>query len=211
MQGGVFVSPHPHSELQAIQTRPSPHPFAVDRPALAPEQHPNPQIAKPGSGMGEIADAEPQGRLIVGLALSTPGRAPELSQATGPRTTHRETGWIPLDKFPTAGGSQTFFRSASESTCLSSERSTISRFNQLFSSSNSSSRRSSLTPRCAYLFFHAQNVCSAMPSCGQTSPMGVPDSACRRAKDDLLLRKLRPLHASAPFVGDRRSQEPTLF
>src|SRR5712692_4454709 len=65
--------------------------------------------------------------------------------------------------------------------CLSSEKSATSRFNRLFSSSNCRSRRSSLTPRCAYFFFQAQNVASLTPRCRQRSPMEVPASACRIA------------------------------
>ena len=57
---------------------------------------------------------------------------------------------------PAHGGGRAvdFFRKASDSMSLSSERSTTSRFNRLFSSSTCRSRRSSLMPRCAYFFFH---------------------------------------------------------
>ena len=37
----------------------------------------------------------------------------------------------------------------------SSEKSATNRFNRLFSSSSCRRRRNSLTPRCAYFFFHA--------------------------------------------------------
>src|ERR1039458_5172076 len=42
-------------------------------------------------------------------------------------------------------------------------------------------RRSSLTPKWAYRFFHTENVASLTPSCRHTSGSGVPLSACRNA------------------------------
>ncbi len=52
-----------------------------------------------------------------------------------------------------AGRASDFFRRASESMCLSSGRSATSRLGLVFSSFTWGSRRSSLTPRCAYFFF----------------------------------------------------------
>jgi hypothetical protein len=86
--------------------------------------------------MGQISNAEPQGRLIPGLARSIPRCPAELGEPTGPRTTHLKRPVKPLGQFPAAGGPQTFFRKASDNICLSRERSATSRFNRLFSSSS---------------------------------------------------------------------------
>jgi hypothetical protein len=141
MQGHMFATPHPHPELQAIQTIESPYPLAIDLPAFPAQQDPNTLIAKPGSRMREIANAEPKGRLILGPTFPIPGRSTKLSQTTGPHTTHLKCPMKPVGQFPAAGGPQTFFRSASVNMCLSSERSATSRFSRLFSSSSWRSRR----------------------------------------------------------------------
>ncbi len=86
----MFPAPYPHAELQAIEAIEPPDSLAIDRPALPPQQHPDSLIAEPRSGMGQIPNAEPEGRLILGLTLPIPRRATKLGQATGPRTTHRE-------------------------------------------------------------------------------------------------------------------------
>jgi hypothetical protein len=78
MQGPVLPSSNSHAQLEPIQAVPPPDPFPVDRPALAPEQCPDAQIAEPRTRMREIADMQPQGRLIFGRALSVPGCAPKL-------------------------------------------------------------------------------------------------------------------------------------
>jgi hypothetical protein len=54
--------------------------------------------------MGQIPNAEPEGRLILGATFSIPRGSPELSQPTGPRTAHREGVPKPVDQFPAAGG-----------------------------------------------------------------------------------------------------------
>ena len=105
--------------------------------------------------MRKIANAQPQGGLILGLTLPIPRRATKLGEPTGPRTAHLKRPVKPLGQFPAAGGPQTFFRSASDSMCLSSERSATSRFNRLFSSSSWCNRPSSVMPRWAYFFFQA--------------------------------------------------------
>lgn len=74
----MFSSPYPHPQLQAIESIESAHPLAIDQPAFATQQHPDALIAKPWSGMGQIADAQAQGRLIFGRALSIPRRPAEL-------------------------------------------------------------------------------------------------------------------------------------
>ncbi len=105
--------------------------------------------------MRQISNAEPEGCLILRPTLPIPRGPSKLSQPTGPRTTHPKRSMKPLGQFPAAGGPQTFFRSASVSMCLSSDRSATSRFNRLFSSSTCRSLRSLLMPRWAYFFFQA--------------------------------------------------------
>ena len=103
--------------------------------------------------MSQIANAQPQGGLILRAAPSIPGGATELRQPTGPQATDLKRLVKPGGQFSTACGPQTFFRRASDSMCLSSERSATSRLSRAFSSSTCRNRRSSLTPRCAYFFF----------------------------------------------------------
>jgi hypothetical protein len=59
--------------------------------------------------MSQIANAQPQGGLILGAAPSVPGGAAELRQATGPRTAHRECGPKPVGQLLTACGPEIFF------------------------------------------------------------------------------------------------------
>jgi hypothetical protein len=92
----MLTSPHPHAQLEAIQTVPAPDPLAIDRPAFPPEQDPNPQIAEPRSGMREISNAQSEGCLILRLTLPIPGCASELGEPTGPRTTHPKRPVKPL-------------------------------------------------------------------------------------------------------------------
>jgi hypothetical protein len=104
VQGHVLAAPHPHAELQALEAIEPAHPLPIDEPAFAPQQHPNALIPKPGSGVRQIANADPQGRLIFRTAASSPRGPAELGQATGPRTTHREGPVKPLGELPAAGG-----------------------------------------------------------------------------------------------------------
>src|SRR5512147_483749 len=145
MQRDVLPPPHAHPQLQSLQSIEPSYPLPIHEPAFAPQQHPDPQVAEPGSGVGQIANAEPETGLILRPTSSIPGGSTELRQPAGPRTPHLERGLKPLSQFPAADGPQTFFRRASDSMCLSSERSATSRFKRLFSSSTCRSRRSSLT------------------------------------------------------------------
>ena len=104
MQRDVLPPPDPHSELQPIQAIQSSDALAIDHPTLTPEQYPDPQVAKPRPRMRQIADAEPEGRLILHSTLSIPRGPSELGQATGPRTTHLKRPVKPLGQFPAAGG-----------------------------------------------------------------------------------------------------------
>ena len=60
-------------------------------------------MAELRSGMGQIPNAEPEGRVILGATCSIPRGSPELHQPTGPRTTHREGVPEPPGKFPGGG------------------------------------------------------------------------------------------------------------
>lgn len=100
----MFSSAHPHAELQPLQAIQSSDTFAIDEPPLTPEQHPDPQVAKPRPSMRQIANAEPEGRLILRAAPSVPGGSTKLRQAAGPRTAHLKRPVKPLGQFPAAGG-----------------------------------------------------------------------------------------------------------
>jgi len=151
----MFAASHPDGLQLRMRTIKPAHAFAIHQPAFASQQHPDPQIAEPRPCVSQIADARPQGRLILGATLLIPGGSSNLGQPTGLRTAHRESAPKPVGQLSAMGGPQTFFRRASDSMCLSSERSATSRFNRLFSSSSGRSRRSSLTPTWAYFFFQA--------------------------------------------------------
>ena len=56
----MFPPPHPHAQLQAIESIEPSDPLAIHAPAFAPQQHPDPLIPKPRSRMGEIPNAHPQ-------------------------------------------------------------------------------------------------------------------------------------------------------
>ena len=131
------------------------HALPIHQPAFAAQQHPNPLIPKPWPRVGQIANPQPQRRSDPWPTRSIPRRSTELRQPTGPRTADLEGALKPAGQLPAACGPQAFFRSASDSMCLSSERSATRRFSRAFSSSSCRSRRSSLTPRCAYFFFQA--------------------------------------------------------
>lgn len=134
------ASAHPHAELWAIEAIEPPHSFPIHQPTFAPQQYPNVLIPKLRPGMGKIVHPQPKGGLILRSAPSIPRRPSKLVQATDPRTIHREAVPQPLGQFSAAGGPQPVFRRASDSTCLSMERSATSRFNRLFSSSSCGSR-----------------------------------------------------------------------
>jgi len=54
--------------------------------------------------MSQIANAEPESRLILGPTLSIPRGPSELGESTGPGTTHLKCSVKPLSQFPAAGG-----------------------------------------------------------------------------------------------------------
>ena len=104
MQGDVLPAPHPHPQLQAIQSIQSSDALAIHRPALTPQQHPNPHVAKPRPGMSQIANTQPQGGLILRATPSIPGGAAELRQPTGPQATDLKRLVKPGGQFSTACG-----------------------------------------------------------------------------------------------------------
>lgn len=78
MQRHVFPSPDPHAELQAVQSIEAPHPFPIHEPAFTPQQHPDPQVSESRPGVGEIANAETEARLILRPTPSIPSCSTEL-------------------------------------------------------------------------------------------------------------------------------------
>ena len=54
--------------------------------------------------MGQIPNAEPQGRLILGATPSIPGGSTELRQPTGPQAADLKRVLKPVGQFPAAGG-----------------------------------------------------------------------------------------------------------
>src|ERR1051325_1038612 len=61
--------------------------------------------------MGEIPNAHPERRRILGATLSIPRGSAKLRQATGPQATDLKRLVKPGGQFSTAGGPQTFFAS----------------------------------------------------------------------------------------------------
>ena len=118
VQRHVLAPPDAHAELQPVEPIQSPHPLAVDHPAFAAQQHPDPQMSKPRPRVGELPDPQPQRGLIPRPTAAIPGRSTELRQPTGPRTADLERPLKPSSQLPTARGPQAFFRSASASMCL---------------------------------------------------------------------------------------------
>ncbi len=75
MQRPVFPVPHTHQQLEPLEAIPSPDPFAVGCPTFPPQEDPDVQIAESGERMGQIANVQPQGRLIFDPTFSIPRRA----------------------------------------------------------------------------------------------------------------------------------------
>jgi hypothetical protein len=100
----MFPSPHPHAQLQAIESIESTDPLAVHEPALSSQQHPNALIPKSQARMGQITNAHPQRRLIRGPTPPIPGRPTKLRKTTGPQATDLKGGLKPAGQFSTAGG-----------------------------------------------------------------------------------------------------------
>jgi len=104
MECDVLASPHPHAQLQAIESVQSSDAFPIHQPAFPTQQHPDPQILKPGPGMSQITNAHPQRGLILRAASSIPGGATELGQPTGPHATDLKGAVKPGGQFSAACG-----------------------------------------------------------------------------------------------------------
>jgi len=100
----MFPSPNPHTQLQAIESVESADPLAIHPPAFAAQQHPDPQIPKPRSRVGEISNPYPQRRVIRGPTPPIPGGPTELREATGPQATDLKGALEPRGQFPAACG-----------------------------------------------------------------------------------------------------------
>jgi hypothetical protein len=59
VQRDVLAPPDAHPELQAVEPIEPPHALAIHAPAVAPEQHPDPEVPEPRARVGELADAQP--------------------------------------------------------------------------------------------------------------------------------------------------------
>jgi hypothetical protein len=100
----MFSPPDPHAQLQSIEPVQPADPFPIHQPAFATQQHPDPQIPKPRSRVGEISNPYPQRRLILGPTPSIPGRPTELRQPAGPRAPYLKRRLKPLGELAAADG-----------------------------------------------------------------------------------------------------------
>jgi hypothetical protein len=100
----MLATPDSHAEMQAIQAIQSSDALAIHRPTLPPQQHQNPQVAKPRPGMSQIANTQSQSGLILRAAPLIPGSAAELRQPTGPQATDLKHLVKPVGQFSTACG-----------------------------------------------------------------------------------------------------------
>ena len=100
----MFPSPHPHAQLQAIESIEATDPLAIHEPALSSQQHPNALIPKSRSRMGQIPNADPQRRLIFGPTPPIPSSPTKLRETTGPQATGLKGVLKPAGQFSTAGG-----------------------------------------------------------------------------------------------------------
>jgi len=100
----MFSPPDPHAQLQSFEPVQPAHSFPIHQPAFPTQQHPDPQIPKPGPGMGQISNPYPQRRLIRGPTPSIPRRSPKLRQAAGPHATDLKRPLKPGGQFSTACG-----------------------------------------------------------------------------------------------------------
>jgi hypothetical protein len=104
VQRDMLPPSHPHTQLQAIESVQSSDALPIHQPAFPTQQHPDPQIPKPGPGMGQIANPYPERRLIRGPTPSIPRRSPKLRQAAGPQATDLKRPVKPGSQFSTACG-----------------------------------------------------------------------------------------------------------
>ena len=102
MEGDIACAAARAPQLQALESVESSHSLAIHRPPLTSEQHPDTQIPKPRSGMGQITNAQPERRLILGPTASIPRGPTELRQATGPQATDLKRFVKPGGQFSTA-------------------------------------------------------------------------------------------------------------
>ena len=58
MQRHMFPSPNPQAELEPFESLEATDPLPIHQPAFAPQEDPNPQIAKPWTRMRQIPNAE---------------------------------------------------------------------------------------------------------------------------------------------------------
>ena len=73
MKCDMFPPSYAHAQWQTLQPIQSSYSLPIHEPAFAPQQHPDPLVAEPWPGVGQIANAEPESRLILRPTSSIPG------------------------------------------------------------------------------------------------------------------------------------------
>src|SRR5262249_3123664 len=146
------------------------NPLAVDAPALAPPQGPDPPVA-----VARVLAHPPQhprhqpDLFLLGLLRSLPLRRALLAQhAAGAALRDAEALLEEAHGLPPPGGGHPFFWATSWSICLSRASSATRRFSRAFSASSSLSLLASSALRPPYWFRHRCRVCSLTPRRWQT-------------------------------------------
>ena len=109
MQAHVFATTQTHADLPALETIPAVHALPVHLPALSSQHDVDTLMAEARSGVGDLADAKSQCRLISGLALGIPpvmGKLPQLDRLA---YAHRVALADPLGQRASARWPQSFF------------------------------------------------------------------------------------------------------
>src|SRR5215469_17289706 len=123
VQRNVLAPPDAHSDLQPVEPIEPADALAIHDPSLPAQQDPDSEVPKPRPRMGQLPDPESERGLIPRSTPPIPRRSTELGQSAGPRAADLERHVKPSGQLPTTHGPQAFFRSASDSMCLSSVRS----------------------------------------------------------------------------------------
>src|SRR5262249_20895131 len=146
------------------------NPLAVDAPALAPQQGPDPPVAVARVLAHQLQHPRHQPDLfLLGLLRSLPLRRALLAQhAAGAALRDAEALLEEAHGLPPPGGGHHFFWATSWSICLSRASSATRRFSRAFSASSSLSLFASSALRPPYWFRHRCRVCSLTPRRWQT-------------------------------------------
>jgi hypothetical protein len=109
MQAHVFATTHTHANLQALDAIPAVYALPVPVQALSSQHDMDMLIAEARSGVGDLADAKSQRRLISGLALGIPPAMGKLPQLDRLAYAHRVALPDPLGQRASARWPQSFF------------------------------------------------------------------------------------------------------